>query len=37
MTDEMAARVEALESLLVEKRIVDPDVIDEVSSTTRPT
>ena len=30
MTDEMAARVEALESLLVEKRIVDPDVIDEV-------
>jgi len=30
MTDETAARVEALESLLVEKRIVDPDVIDEV-------
>jgi nitrile hydratase len=30
MTDETAARVEALESLLVEKRIVDPDIIDEV-------
>jgi len=30
MTDETAARVEALESLLVEKRIVDTDVIDEV-------
>ncbi len=30
MTDETAARVEALESLLVEKGIVDPDIIDEV-------
>src|SRR6201993_4268059 len=30
MTDETAARVEALESLLVEKGIVDPGVIDEV-------
>ena len=30
MTDETAARVEALEALLVEKGIVDPDAVDDI-------
>ena len=36
MTDAIATRVEALEALLAEKGIVDPTVIDEMSTTTRP-